>query len=295
MSRPTTVSVIVPHYDDLLRLDVCLRALTKQTYPSDCVEIIVADNASPCGPSAVEAVIAGRAQLTVARQPGAGAARNNGVASARGEILAFTDCDCQPAPDWLSQGVDALEHYDVVGGAMEVLVENAATLTPTEAFERVFAFDNAAYVKRKGFTVTANMFCPRIVFEAVGGFLVGVSEDMEWSRRARAAGYRLGYASGAVVGHPARRNWDELTTKWRRLNIEQFGLIKDRPLGRWRWLARNTLLPASALAHTPKVMRSAQLSSLNQRLDALGMLYRIRLWRLADAAQLVMGGVRRAR
>ena len=295
MSEAPSVSVIVPHYDDLARLDLCLAALGRQTYPADDLEIIVSDNASPCGQAAVEAAIAGRARLAVTASPGAGAARNGGVAFARGQILAFTDCDCQPEPDWLVKGLAALEGYDFVGGAMKVLVNDPASLTSAEAFERVFAFDNAAYVKRKGFTVTANLFCRRAVFEAVGGFLVGVPEDVEWSHRARAAGYRIGYAPDAVVGHPARRSWAELTTKWQRLNTEQFGLIKDRPFGRWLWLARNALLPVSALAHTPKVMRSAQVSSLKQRLGALGMLYRMRLWRLADAAQLVAGGGRRGR
>jgi glycosyltransferase involved in cell wall biosynthesis len=293
MTKTPTISVIVPHYNDLERLEVCLTALGRQTHAADDFEIIVSDNASPCGRAAVEAVIAGRARLTVTLEPGAGAARNGGVALARGEVLAFTDCDCQPEPEWLTQGTAALKQYDFVGGAMTVLVDDPARLTSAEAFERVFAFDNATYVKRKGFTVTANLFCPRTVFAAVGGFLVGVPEDMEWSHRARAAGYRIGYAAGAVVGHPARRNWDELTTKWRRLNSEQFGLMKDRPLGRWRWLVRNALLPVSALAHTPKVMGSAQLNSLKQRLGALGILYRMRLWRLADAAQLVAGRGRR--
>jgi GT2 family glycosyltransferase len=295
MTKAPTVSVIVPHYNDLARLDVCLAALERQTYPAADFEIIVSDNASPCGHAAVAAAIAARARLTVTPTPGAGAARNSGVALARGQILAFTDCDCQPEPDWLAQGLAALEQYDFVGGAMKVLVDDPARLTSAEAFERVFAFDNATYVTRKGFTVTANLLCRRAVFDAVGGFLVGVPEDIEWSHRAAAAGYRIGYAPGAVVGHPARRSWEELTTKWRRLNTEQFGLIKDRPLGRWRWLARNALLPASALAHTPKVMRSAQLSSFKQRLGALSVLYRMRLWRLADAAQLVAGGGRRGR
>jgi GT2 family glycosyltransferase len=295
MTKAPTISVIVPHYNDLARLGVCLTALGRQTYPADDVEIIVSDNASPCGQAAVEAAIAGRARLTVTHQPGAGAARNGGVAVARGDILAFTDCDCRPEPDWLTQGLAALKNYDFVGGAMKVLVDDPASLTPAEAFERVFAFDNAGYVKRKGFTVTANLLCPRAVFEAVGDFLVGVSEDIEWSHRARAAGYRIGYAPGAVVGHPARRSWDALTTKWRRLNTEQFGLIKDRPLGRLRWVARNALLPASALAHTPRVMRSAQLSSFKQRLGALGVLYRIRLWRLVDATQLAAAGGRRVK
>ena len=65
----------------------------------------------------------------------------------------------------------------------------------------------------------------RALFDAVGGFRVGVSEDTEWCERARVAGYRIGYAPAAVVGHPARRTWDELLAKWRRLNVESFNLF----------------------------------------------------------------------
>ena len=45
IARPT-VSVIVPHYNDLERLNICLDALGGQTFPVDRFEIIVADNDS---------------------------------------------------------------------------------------------------------------------------------------------------------------------------------------------------------------------------------------------------------
>ena len=41
------VSVVVPHYADLVGLDRCLATLAAQTYPRDRVEIVVADNGSP--------------------------------------------------------------------------------------------------------------------------------------------------------------------------------------------------------------------------------------------------------
>lgn len=287
MTEAPSVSVIVPHYRDLARLDMCLTALQQQTWPADDFEVIVSDNASPEGAAAVAAAIAGRARLVITPQKGAGPARNGGVAVAKGRILAFTDCDCRPEPQWLAEGVAALAGCDFVGGRMNVMVEDPAHVTAAEAFERVFAFDNGAYVTRKGFTVTANLLCPRALFDEIGGFLVGVSEDIEWSQRARAAGYRIGYAPGAAVGHPARRTWDEIRTKWRRMNAEQFGLVKTRPGGRWRWLARSCLLPLSALAHSPKIFTSKELRSFDQRLGALAVLYRVRFWRFADSLRLL--------
>jgi len=287
LSPTPKVSVVVPHYRDLTGLDICLSALGRQTWPTADFEIVVADNASPEGEAAVAKVIAGRARLVVVEAKGAAPARNGGVAAARGEILAFTDSDCQPAPEWLAEGLAALAKFDLVGGAMTVLVEDAAHLTPAEAFERVFAFDNAAYVRDKAFTVTANLFCPRVLFDRVGGFRTGVSEDLEWSLRARDAGYRIGYAPAAVVGHPARRTWAELTTKWRRVDKETFGLSAGRPGGRLKWLLRALALPASALVHTPKVLASRKLSTPGERLGAIAVLYRLRAWRAVDCLGLL--------
>lgn len=283
-----SASVMVPHYHDLAGLARCLDSLERQTYPADCFEIIVADNASPEGREAVEAIIRGRARLVVVPEKGAGPARNGAVALATGEILAFTDSDCVTEPDWLRQGVAALRAGDVAGGRMIVLVETPGAPAPTEAFEAVFGFDNRRYVEKMGFTVTANLFCPRAVFERVGGFRVGMSEDLEWCGRARAAGFELVYAPLAVVGHPARRSWNELTGKWGRLNAETFALSAGQPWRNLRWLLRSLLLPASAVAHTPKVLASPALTSWSQRASALQVLYRLRLWRLVDSLRLLV-------
>lgn len=279
------VSVIIPHYRDLKGLDACLSALTNQTTMPD--EIVVADNNSPEGEAAAAAVIAGRARLTIVAEQGAGPARNGGVAASSGDILAFTDSDCLPEPQWLANALAALSGCDFVGGAMRVLVADEHALTAAEAFERVFAFDNRTYVLAKGFSVTANLICPRALFDDVGGFRIGVSEDLEWCQRARAKGYVIGYAADAVIGHPARRTWPEMTRKWGRLDSEAFELALESPGGRWRWLLKSLVLPASALAHTPRVLVSPTLATLTDRLKALGLLYRLRIWRAVDGLHLL--------
>lgn len=281
------VSVIVPHYHDLARLDLCLSALERQTYPRARFDVVVADNASPEGEAAVSAAIRGRARLVVVTERGAGPARNGGVAASTGDILAFTDSDCIPEPGWLAAGVAALGQGDVVGGRMKVLVDRPGAPNPVEAFEMVFAFDNEHYVKRMGFTVTANLVCARATFDRVGGFRVGVSEDLEWSGRARAAGCRLTYASDAVVGHPARRTWAELIGKWRRINTETFGLSAGRRGAAPRWLLRSSLLPVSAVVHTPRVLRARDLKGWSQKVGALQVLYRLRIWRMFDAVRAI--------
>lgn len=281
------VSVIIPHYRDLVALDRCLAALRSQDLPEAEFEIIVADNNSPEGAEAVSQVIAARARLVVVEDRGAGPARNGGVALARGEILAFTDSDCVPEPAWLREGLTALGSYDFVGGRVVVLVDDDGDMTPVEAFERVFAFDFKTYIEKKGFTGAGNFFCSRALFDSVGGFRTGVSEDVEWSHRATGMGFKLGYVPGAVVGHPARRTWEELKSKWRRVNVETYKLYKERPGGLTLWFLRSLLLPLSAFLHMSKVFSSDQLKSLKQKFAAVRVLWAIRIWRMRNALSLL--------
>jgi glycosyltransferase involved in cell wall biosynthesis len=280
------VSVIIPHLNDLSGLEACLSRLTGQTFPTDAYQIIVADNGSTCGAEAVRKVINGRGVLVEVPDKGAGPARNGGIAAAKGSLLAFTDSDCQPDPHWLAEGVKALSEFDFVGGRMEVLVGDLTAMTPVEAFERVFAFENEKYVLKKNFTVTANLFAHRTIFEDCGGFKTGVSEDLEWSRRAVAGGYRLGYAAAAIVGHPARRTWPELRRKWERLNFETYGLSAGKPFRRLKWLGRSLLLPPSVIIHAGRAFTSPELFTLKQRLGAVQTLAVLRLWRFTDSLRL---------
>ena len=276
------VSIVVPHRDDLRSLDRCLAALEAQTLPRDRFEIVVADNGSRAGIEAVRAVAGSRGRVVEVATPGAGPARNGGVAAARGEILAFTDCDCLPEPGWLEAGLRALEPEGIVGGRMTVLVEDETALTGVEAFERVFAFDNEDYVRNKHFSVTANLFVRTADFARVEGFRTDVSEDMEWCLRARDHGLRIVYAADAVVGHPARRTWPELRRKWERIIAEQHMLVRERS-GTAAWLLRTWAVPLSILAHLPRALVSPRLSHRRDRIGAAAILVRLRAWRFIHA------------
>jgi glycosyltransferase involved in cell wall biosynthesis len=284
------ISVVVPHYNDLHGLDLCLAALTRQTMPLAAYEVIVADNMSPIGADAVATLIAGRARLVCAVEKGAGPARNAGAEVALGEILAFTDADCIPDANWLAAGVAALEKHDYVGGAMRVSVDTDGPLSGAQAFELVFAFNNRDYVERKGFTVTANLFCAKSTFDRVGPFKTEVSEDREWCERARSMDFRLGYAPLAVVCHPARRDWPALVSKWRRLQAESFALTIARQGGAWLWLGRAWALPLSILIHAPRILASPHLTEASEQAGAFWTLIRLRLWRFRESHRLLLKG-----
>lgn len=276
------LTVIVPHYNDPAGLDACLAALERQTLPRDRYKIVVGDNASPQGREAIEAVIGGRAALVVEPKKGAANARNAALPLVRTPYIAFTDSDCVPDPRWLEVGLGHLEGgtADFFGGEMRVSVPEGRAMSGAEAYELVFAFQNERYVQI-GFSVTANLFARAGMFERVGGFVDGVSEDKDWCLRAGRAGYRIGYARGAIVSHPPREDWAALLKKWRRLQSEGAMLDIQKPAGRLRFLIKTWGMPASILAHAPKVLGAKQLSA-GEKLRGLATLAKLRLWRFAD-------------
>jgi hypothetical protein len=280
------MSVIVPHLNDLQRLSLCVEALNSQSFEREAFEIIVADNGSDCGVAAVESAAVGARVISVLEK-GAAPARNGALALARGRFLAFTDSDCVPDPHWLAEGRAALETSDIVGGNIRLTVSNPTRPTAVEAFELIFAFDNKRYVERLGFSVTANLFAKRAVYDTIAGFQVGIPEDMDWCRRARRAGYRLSYAPRAVVAHPARHDMPELISKWRRLTAEAYGDLRLNGGNLWTWIAKSAAVLVSPLYDAAKVLASRRLSNSAPRLAALMVLFRIRALRAAWMLKLL--------
>jgi hypothetical protein len=113
---------------------------------------------------------------------------------------------------------------------------------------------------------------------------------VEWCMRARAAGYSIGFAPRAVVGHPARRHWSEMEIRGKRLNSEAYQLMRLRPGGRARWLVKSLLMPASAVAHSFKVLASSRLKRPGDRFKAIAVLYRVRWLRMVDGLRLLTAG-----
>lgn len=106
MNKPI-ISVIVPTYHRNELLSKCLDCLKPgtQILPAEQYEVIVTDDGSKT--TAEEMVREDYSWVTWVAAPrkGPAANRNNGAKYARGEWLAFTDDDCLPEPDWLSNFV----------------------------------------------------------------------------------------------------------------------------------------------------------------------------------------------
>ncbi|SDY33190.1 Glycosyltransferase, GT2 family [Jannaschia faecimaris] len=260
-------AIIIPHKDDQDRLSRCLAALNVP----EGVDVVVVDNGSR------DPVDVGNARLIVETEPGAAAARNRGVAETDAPLLLFLDADCLPSPDWVRIALTC--GPGPVGGAVEVFHETPRPLSGAQAFEQVFAFDNARYIASDGFSVTANMVVPRAVFDAVGPFRGGLSEDKDWGLRARASGLPVTYRADLKVMHPSRGDWAALARKWRRLMSEARELHRARGGRALAWSLRALAMPISALVQAPRVLSESGLSA-PEKLRALGTLIRLRCARM---------------
>lgn len=93
---PADLSVVIPTRDRPAMLAECLRAVAALDVPP--AEVLVVDSASEDRASL--AAVAVDATVLRCDRPGASLARNLGLRSARGSIVAFIDDDVRVAPDW---------------------------------------------------------------------------------------------------------------------------------------------------------------------------------------------------
>ncbi len=195
------VSVIVPTCGRTELLKRCLAALCTQRFDKDRYEIIVVDDV---GSIETKRVVDGidhgvRCRyIPVVGRHGPAAARNAGIRVSRGEIIAFTDDDCIPRPDWLNAGVGVF--VDGIAGASGK-VEVPIPERPTD-YEV-----NAARLQFSEF-VTASCFYRKYALLKVGGFderfETAWREDSDLFFRFLKGENRLAQAPDAVVVHPVR-------------------------------------------------------------------------------------------
>lgn len=164
MSR--SITVIIPAYNAAATLGACLQAVWRQTQPA--AEIIVVDDASRDGTAAI-ARRHGATVVALPRNGGPGVARNAGAAAATGEILAFTDSDCVPPPDWLERITAPL-------AASGVVAATGGYAGPVRDTFLARLQDQILHIRQRGMpaeiesAITSNFACKRSAFLAVGGF-----------------------------------------------------------------------------------------------------------------------------
>lgn len=221
-----SASIIIPVYNDIQRLEKCIKALKKQTLPSSRYEIIVVDNNSIENISDL-ALKYGCKYLFCYKQ-GSYAARNKGVEYACGRYLGFTDADCIPDSQWVENAVRELSNRDglvVLGGDIRMFFENSKP-TSLEWYEYYYAFNQKTNIKHRKYAVTANLWASREIFEKCGAFNEELISggDLEWGKRLHQKGYRISYTAECKVYHPCRASLKQVYRKIYRVQTGQLEL-----------------------------------------------------------------------
>ena len=261
-------------------------------------EVIVVDNASSdATPAVLDELARAEPALRVVRHEtlGLSAARNRGLAEARGRIVVYLDDDAVPHPGWLPALLEPYAHPVVacVGGPLVLRFEGTPPSWLTSAFHPAAgAFDLGpsprTLTTRPGdfFPCGANISFRRETAIALGGFstLVGAHgrqqmthEETDLCARITRSGHQVRYVPTAVVDH-----WvvaDKLTPRYFLSRQLRFGqstaiyLLRNRSLLRVligaRWYLR-LLLRAPYEPHDP--IDPERLLAECQRREALGYL-----------------------
>jgi glycosyltransferase involved in cell wall biosynthesis len=285
MNEPQ-VTVIIPVWnrpDDLRR---CLASLTEQTLRRDGYEVIVVDNGST--DTTPEVARAAGVTLLEEPKPGSYAARNSGIAAARGEWLAFIDSDCRADRDWLRAALEAGRanpHAGVIAGRVELEADGAGLC---DAYERLFAF-NQEKLAKQGRAVTANWLSPAALIRELGGFRADLKSggDVDLAKRMAAAGRPVAYAPRMIVYHPARATFAALTGKARRVvggQMASQGRASD-PLYWTKRLARVTAYRTRDVWRTPQPFAT--------KLGLTGLLALLFVASAGEAVRISAGGAAR--
>lgn len=211
----STVSVIIPSYNNANYIVAALDSVYNQAVDFD-LQIIVVDDGSTDNTSEVllEYTSTGNRQLNYIVQKNAGpaAARNKGIESATGKYIAFLDADDEWLPGHLQKTVSFLEQGDfdwVATGYYKRLPDGSQQY-------RTFIDDSYMYERKSGrvqllsrglfFFSSAPIWTGTLLFsssclKSLGGFdpSFRIGEDWDLYLRAEEAGFACGFLDEATA------------------------------------------------------------------------------------------------
>lgn len=239
------LSVVIPAYNAEACIGEAVRAVLAQPMPAGAFECLVVDDGSTDGTAAV-AERAGAKIVRLGKNQGRCAARNAGVAAARGEWIVFTDADCVPSRRWLPSYWAAMQ---AAGRSATVFTGKILGLPATSAAARFAdltgALDPEKYLQNEAlpWAPTGNLALRREDFLAVGGFDPRYKSyeaaDLQMRLNERFTGVIVMLPT-ALVMHRHRDSWGAY---WRQqVNYgEGYAQFLLRYAGRWPWTLRREL------------------------------------------------------
>lgn len=178
MSKVPAISVVIPLYNKGPYIARALNSVLAQTYQD--FEVIVVDGSTDDGAEIVRGFEDPRIRLIPEKSHGVSAARNQGIAAARAELIAFLDADDEWLPGFLETIVRLRTLYPdagLYGTAYEVHF-------PGSAVQRVYTKDegerllSSYFGAQVGFGtsvfITSSSAAPKNILLRIGGYPLGV-------------------------------------------------------------------------------------------------------------------------
>jgi len=205
------LSVVIPAFDAAATLPTQLEALLAQR-PDWPWEVVVADNgSSDATADLVRSWAATRMPelrlVDASARRGPSAARNIGVASARGPRIAFCDADDRVGDGWVAAMRRALDAHEFVAGPFEGTLLNEGSRSAVSWTAQAHGLTVKPFLPQFVTAGSGNMGVLRSVFEEVGGFDEGArtAEDDDFCLRVQLYGHALVFDPGIVL-HVRRRD-----------------------------------------------------------------------------------------
>lgn len=220
------ISVLIPVYNDIGRVGLCIERLKAMNFPQYSYEVIIVDNGSTDGTYEFLQQLVAKLDERIFRllqclKPGSYAARNEGLKVAQGEFVAFTDSDCLVSKNWLQDLLKCWKEQSgsvVIAGKVSFFPDHTkCTEQSALDFENMFSMKQDENAKN-GKCITANLFCSMELIKTHDGFNERLKSggDVEFSQRVVNAGGKIIYSKNAEVLHPSR-NKEELLIKRKRI------------------------------------------------------------------------------
>ncbi|MBI2558012.1 glycosyltransferase family 2 protein [Candidatus Woesearchaeota archaeon] len=219
--KPKITIITIAHNEEQY-IDKSIQSILNQNFKN--FELIVVDDHST-DKTFDKIVSINDKRLIVIRneaQLGPVESRNRGIKQSKGEYIFFTDGDCYPHPDWLSEGLKAFRKFKCVGVEGKIIM-NAETGAISEKIVRNIT---------GGEYMTGNVAYRKDILDRIGGFneeFADYYEDREIALRVLSYG-KIIFNKDMIVEHQLK--------KW---NISGFMLNARKVKGiillykRYRW------------------------------------------------------------
>jgi len=202
-------SIVVPTHGRPEALGDCIKCVKELDYPKDRYELIVVDDGGqlPGGYLADGLASGTQAKVLPQRRSGPAAARNLGVAEAKGQLLAFTDDDCRPTTGWLKTlAAHLTDNGDcAVAGSTVNLSPNNLFATASETLIEFLRNYYRVSTGRTSFLTSNNFAISRDRYLKAGGFDASFErpggEDRAFAVAMAMDGVEIVYAPDARVYH----------------------------------------------------------------------------------------------